>query len=117
MNKTLQGLFVFLLKSVCFYSKDFFSSTDSDSDPEGGELPNVFYPRERQALKKKVKKRRSQKSIDERLQKLNQKRQVNIFRNIIQCSSHIFLQLILINITRTLRLIIQKLTDHHRINW
>jgi len=90
MNKTVQGLFDFLLKSVCFYSKDFFSSTDSDSDQEGGELPNIFYTRERQALKKKVRKLRSQKSINERLQKLNQKRQVNIFRNIIQCSSHLF---------------------------
>jgi hypothetical protein len=69
----------------------FFSSTDSDSDPEGGELPDIFYPREPQALKKKVRKRRSKKAVDERLQKFNQKRQVNIFQNIIQCSSHILL--------------------------
>jgi hypothetical protein len=59
----------------------FFSSSDSDSDPEGGELPDIIYPKEKQ--KKKFKKKRSEKAAtEERVQKLNHKRQVSIISNV-----------------------------------
>lgn len=79
----LQGSFVKI--ELCFNPNYFFSSSsDSDSDPEGGELPDIYSRKDEQPpRKKKVKKRRPEKAIEERVQKLNQKRQVNRFRNMI----------------------------------
>ena len=54
------------------------SSSDSDSDPEGGELPDIGYRAEPKLTKKKSKRRRADKAFEERVQKLTQKRQVNV---------------------------------------
>ena len=54
-----------------------FSSSDSDSDPEGGEIPEISHPKIVHAPKKKQKKRRSEKAIEDRVEKLHRKRQVN----------------------------------------
>jgi len=61
--------FVFFLKST---------SSDSDSDPEGGELPDIPYQKEEQEQiqKKKLKKKRFEKIAEERIQKLPRKREV-----------------------------------------
>ncbi|CAF4644885.1 unnamed protein product [Rotaria sp. Silwood1] len=56
--------------------QDGSSSSDSDSDPEGGELPDIGYTKEKSLTKKKSKKKRSDKANEEHLQKLNRKRQV-----------------------------------------
>jgi hypothetical protein len=53
------------------------SSSDSDSDPEGGELPDIVYKKEEQTPKKKLKKKRTEKAIDERVPKIARKREVN----------------------------------------
>ncbi|CAF1187108.1 unnamed protein product [Adineta steineri] len=53
------------------------SSSDSDSDPEGGELPDIVVHKDEQIPKKKLKKRRSDKAIEERVEKLNRKRQMD----------------------------------------
>ena len=49
--------------------KDFFkncnSSSDSDSDPEGGELPDIPYHPQEPLQKKKLKKKRMDKMIVE----------------------------------------------------
>ncbi|CAF4413531.1 unnamed protein product, partial [Adineta steineri] len=57
-------------------------SEDSDSDPEGGELPELPYQKELEAKeaeaelrKKQIKKKRSEKAIEERIQKLTRKRE------------------------------------------
>ncbi|CAF1266109.1 unnamed protein product, partial [Rotaria sp. Silwood1] len=55
--------------------QDGSSSSDSDSDPEGGELPDIGYTKEKSLTKKKSKKKRSDKANEEHLQKLNRKRQ------------------------------------------
>ena len=52
-------------------------SSDSDSDPEGGELPDIAYPKAEVIQRKKLKKKRSEKMIEERIQKLNRKREVS----------------------------------------
>lgn len=52
------------------------SSSDSDSDPEGGEIPDTAYEKAEQVQRKKLKKKRSEKMIEERIQKLNRKREV-----------------------------------------
>lgn len=55
-------------------------SSDSDSDPEGGELPDIPYrkeDKEQQQQKKKLKKKRSEKLAEERQQKLARKREVS----------------------------------------
>ncbi|CAF1047502.1 unnamed protein product [Rotaria sordida] len=57
--------------------QDASSSSDSDSDPEGGELPDIPYSKEKAITKKKSKKKRTDKSNEEHLQKSNRKRQVN----------------------------------------
>ncbi|CAM4954826.1 unnamed protein product [Rotaria socialis] len=62
--------------------QDDSSSSDSDSDPEGGELSDVAYPKERQTVKKKSKKKRSDKPIEEISQKLNRKRQTKRSKSI-----------------------------------
>ncbi|UJR13507.1 hypothetical protein I4U23_000521 [Adineta vaga] len=56
-------------------ARDSSSSSDSDSDPEGGEIPEVVMPKSERVLKKKQKKRRSEKAIEDRIEKLNRKRQ------------------------------------------
>lgn len=54
------------------------SSSDSDSDPEGGELPDIPYQKEEEpSQKKKLKKKRSDKIAEERLQKSVRKREVS----------------------------------------
>ena len=53
-----------------------FSSSDSDSDPEGGELPDIGYRKEPKNSKKKSKKNRKEKTLDERSQKTNNKNEV-----------------------------------------
>ena len=55
----------------------FNSSSDSDSDPEGGELPDITYSKAEVVQRKKQKKKRSEKMIEERLQKINRKREVS----------------------------------------
>ncbi|CAF2473660.1 unnamed protein product [Rotaria sp. Silwood2] len=57
--------------------QDASSSSDSDSDPEGGELPDIPYRKEDQSLKKKLKKKRSEKIIEERVQRIAHKREAN----------------------------------------
>jgi len=52
------------------------SSSDSDSDPEGGELPDLAYSKEDLAAKKKSKKKRTDKPTEERLNKSIRKREV-----------------------------------------
>ena len=52
------------------------SSSDSDSDPEGGELVDLPLPQDAQVERKKLKKKRSERNIDERKQKALRKRQV-----------------------------------------
>lgn len=52
------------------------SSSDSDSDPEGGELPDIPYIKEEQTTKKKSKKKRSEKAAEERTQRHVRKREV-----------------------------------------
>ena len=84
------------------------SSSDSDSDPEGGELPEVSYRKGRGsddktngiddervrtkrvddetggvAPKKQSKKKRTEKAIEERVQKLARRREVNKFSSFI----------------------------------
>ena len=54
------------------------SSSDSDSDPEGGELPDIGYSKDSKLSKKKSKKHRVDKSLEERVQKANNKREVNV---------------------------------------
>ena len=61
--------------------QDASSSSDSDSDPEGGELPDILYSKEKE--KKKTKKKRSEKAVEEHVEKLNPKQQVFIIKNII----------------------------------
>ncbi len=51
-------------------------SSDSDSDPEGGELADTPYQKEEQVQKKKLKKKRSEKVSEERAQKQTRKREV-----------------------------------------
>jgi len=59
------------------------SSSDSDSDPEGGELPEIItYKKEEEEEvesipKKKLKKKRNEKNIEERVPKVTHKREVN----------------------------------------
>jgi hypothetical protein len=55
------------------------SSSDSDSDPEGGELPEIGFSKDKPIQKKKIKKKRSDKAVEERNKKLAHKRQVYIF--------------------------------------
>ncbi|CAF0797597.1 unnamed protein product [Adineta steineri] len=64
------------------YEQDASTSEDSDSDPEGGELPELPYQKELEAKeaeaelrKKQIKKKRSEKAIEERIQKLTRKRE------------------------------------------
>jgi hypothetical protein len=57
--------------------QDESSSSDSDSDPEGGELPDIAYSREEPTHKKKLKKKRTEKIVEERLLKSGRKREVN----------------------------------------
>ncbi|CAF0947049.1 unnamed protein product [Rotaria sordida] len=57
--------------------QDASSSSDSDSDPEGGELPDIPYSKEKAITKKKSKKKRTDKSNEEHLQKSNRKRQMD----------------------------------------
>ncbi|CAF0774359.1 unnamed protein product [Rotaria sordida] len=57
--------------------QDATSSSDSDSDPEGGELPDIPYRKEEPSLKKKSKKKRPEKIIEERVQRVARKREVN----------------------------------------
>ncbi len=55
------------------------SSSDSDSDPEGGELPDIPYRKHEEVQelsKKQLKKKRPEKAIEERVQKLAHKREV-----------------------------------------
>ena len=59
----------------------FFSSSDSDSDPEGGELPDIIFPLDGQTQRKKLKKKRSDRNIDDRKQKSLRKRHVCSFRS------------------------------------
>ena len=54
------------------------SSSDSDSDPEGGEIPDLSYSKDDLASKKKSKKKRSDKAVEDRIEKLNKKREVTI---------------------------------------
>ncbi|CAF3796359.1 unnamed protein product [Rotaria sp. Silwood1] len=63
--------------------QDGSSSSDSDSDPEGGELPDIGYTKEKSLTKKKSKKKRSDKANEEHLQKLNRKRQMDKATRII----------------------------------
>ncbi|CAF1315913.1 unnamed protein product [Adineta ricciae] len=56
-------------------ARDDSSSSDSDSDPEGGEIPEISHPKIVNTPKKKQKKRRSEKTIEDRIEKLNRKRQ------------------------------------------
>lgn len=56
------------------------SSSDSDSDPEGGELPDIPYRKEEQLTKKKNKKKRPEKIAEERTQKLARKREVSYIK-------------------------------------
>ncbi len=80
-------VFVFLKLNFWIFKKKFFlfSSSDSDSDPEGGELLDIGYRKDRQqASKKKLQKKQSNKTVEERNKKLNRKRQVNIFMTILQ---------------------------------
>jgi len=72
----------------------FLSSSDSDSDPEGGELPEIAFRKDGTITKKKSKKKRPEKIIEERNQKLNRKRQVNIVLFSLSLDYHIFLLLI-----------------------
>ncbi|CAF1931708.1 unnamed protein product [Rotaria magnacalcarata] len=58
-------------------AQDVSSSSDSDSDPEGGELPDIPYRKEEPSTKKKLKKKRPEKIIEERVQKLARKRETN----------------------------------------
>ncbi|CAF3438790.1 unnamed protein product [Rotaria socialis] len=58
-------------------AQDASSSSDSDSDPEGGELPDIPYRKEEPPTKKKLKKKRPEKIIEERVQKLVRKRETN----------------------------------------
>ncbi|CAF4599339.1 unnamed protein product, partial [Rotaria sp. Silwood2] len=60
------------------------SSSDSDSDPEGGELPDIGYTKEKSITKKKSKKKKNDKSNEERLQKLNHKHHMDKSSRIIQ---------------------------------
>lgn len=52
------------------------SSSDSDSDPEGGELPDIAYPKEDPIQNKKLKKKRTEKIVEERSAKSTRKREV-----------------------------------------
>lgn len=92
-----------------------FSSSDSDSDPEGGELPDINGSKDEQERKKKFKKKRSDLPNDERQQKSNQKRQVNIFMSLLQWFSLLLTNQI--NNLLTLRLCVQNLSNHHRNRW
>ncbi|CAM4795136.1 unnamed protein product [Rotaria magnacalcarata] len=58
-------------------AQDVSSSSDSDSDPEGGELPDIPYRKEEPSTKKKLKKKRPEKIIEERVQKLARKREMD----------------------------------------
>ncbi len=62
-----------MIKTYIFFKN---SSSDSDSDPEGGELPDIAYPREEPTQKKKLKKKRTEKIVEERLLKSGRKREV-----------------------------------------
>ena len=52
------------------------SSSDSDSDPEGGEVPEVPFVKEQSSMKKVLKKKRSERAAEERIEKLTRKREV-----------------------------------------
>ena len=69
---------MFLINKLNVYSFSLNSSSDSDSDPEGGELPDIPYRRreEEELIKKQVKKKRPEKAIEERVQILARKREV-----------------------------------------
>lgn len=67
--------FVFRLIEKRFFLI-FSSSSDSDSDPEGGEIPDLSYNKNESGSKKKLKKKRSDKAIEDRIDKLNKKREV-----------------------------------------
>ncbi len=62
------------------------SSSDSDSDPEGGELPEIIsYKKEEETIsKKKLKKKRTEKTVEERVHKVTRKREVNILLYLFQ---------------------------------
>lgn len=81
MNKKHWRLFLFSPRSDYHWINRFIfllnSSSDSDSDPEGGELPDIAYPKTEVVQRKKLKKKRSEKMIEERIQKLNRKREVS----------------------------------------
>jgi hypothetical protein len=93
-----------------------FSSSDSDSDPEGGELPDINGSKDEQERKKTFKKKRSDLPNDERQQKFNRKRQVNIFISLLQWFSLLLLTNQINNLL-TLRLRVQNLSNHHRNRW
>lgn len=52
------------------------TSSDSDSDPEGGEVPEVPFVKEQASVKKVLKKKRSERAAEERIEKLTRKREV-----------------------------------------
>ena len=105
MNKMHRGILFLSRQANSFSPKTSFScsSSDSDSDPEGGELLEQISRKDEKVPKKKTKKRRSQKAMEERIEKLNLKRQVNRARKIIRSLSQTYLLLTVINHTLTLR--------------
>lgn len=81
INEQDASRFLFFYRKWVFLEKVWLvfvclnSSSDSDSDPEGGELPDLAYSKEEMA-KKKSKKKRTDKATDERSNKSIRKREV-----------------------------------------
>ena len=77
INELDSSRFVIILKRKSnVYSFFLISSSDSDSDPEGGELPDIPYRKEKSLPRKKIKRKRTEKIVEEHVQRLTRKREV-----------------------------------------